>query len=209
VGWEDLREIAKREAARQLSLVGGQGKGLVACTCKGKCNSNHCSCLKNNRKCGSACHRNNFKCVNHDSHGQEQDVFLPKSAHVARTNARNKYLSHYQVQVYLKPKPKPILYPAFLSLIEMSGRTHPKLIWYLGKYIGYSKCSTLCDECVIMTSVSGSGCHIASPSTYLFTSTFFHLSHVDETSITPRPHDDVYTLPSPHPSRCRWGRPPL
>lgn len=80
VGWDDLKVITEREAARQVSLVGGQGKGLVTCLCKGKCNSNHCSCFKNSRICGSACHRNNFKCVNHDSHGQEQDVFLPKNA---------------------------------------------------------------------------------------------------------------------------------
>ena len=97
VGWEDLKEITEREAARQVSLVGGQGKGLVTCTCKGNCNSNHCSCkgncnsnhcsyFKNKRICGSACHRNNFKCVNYDSHGQEQDIFLPKSAHVDRSN---------------------------------------------------------------------------------------------------------------------------
>ena len=85
-GWEDLKEITEREAARQVSLVGGQGKGLVTCTCKGKCNSNHCSCFKNKRICGSACHRNNFNCVNHDSHGQDQDMFLPKSAHVDKTN---------------------------------------------------------------------------------------------------------------------------
>ena len=85
-GWEDLKEITEREAARQVSLVGGQGKGLFTCMCKGKCNSNHCSCFKNKRICGSACHRNNFNCVNHDSHGEDQDMFLPKSAHVDKTN---------------------------------------------------------------------------------------------------------------------------
>ena len=86
VGWEDLKVITEREAARQVSLVGGQGKGLFTCMCKGNCNSNHCSCFKNKRICGSACHRNNFKCSNHDSHGQDQDMFLPDRAHVNKTN---------------------------------------------------------------------------------------------------------------------------
>ena len=38
-------------------------QGSVTCTCKGNCNSNHCSCFKNKRICGSACHRNNFRSV--------------------------------------------------------------------------------------------------------------------------------------------------
>ena len=57
-GWEDLKEITEREAARQVSLVGGQGKGLFTCMCKGKCNSNHCSCFKNKGpQCRSHPHR--------------------------------------------------------------------------------------------------------------------------------------------------------
>ena len=72
-GWESMKIISEREAARQESIVGGQGKGDVTCSCKGKCNSNHCSCKKAGRICSSACHRNNFNCVNHD-----RDMFLPK-----------------------------------------------------------------------------------------------------------------------------------
>ena len=73
-GWESMKIISEREAARQESIVGGQGKGDVTCSCKGKCNSNHCSCKKAGRICSSACHRNNFNCVNHD----RTDMFLPK-----------------------------------------------------------------------------------------------------------------------------------
>ena len=72
-GWESMKIISEREAARQESIVGGQCKGNVTCSCKGKCNSNHCSCKKAGRICSSACHRNNFNCVNHD-----RDMFLPK-----------------------------------------------------------------------------------------------------------------------------------
>jgi len=73
-GWESMKIISEREAARKESLVGGQGKGDVTCSCKGKCNSNHCSCKKAGRICSSACHRNNFNCCNHD----RRDLFLPK-----------------------------------------------------------------------------------------------------------------------------------
>ena len=73
-GWESMKIISEREVARQESIVGGQGKGDVTCSCKGKCNSNHCSCKKAGRICASACHRNNFNCVNHD----RVDMFLPK-----------------------------------------------------------------------------------------------------------------------------------
>ena len=55
-GWESMKIISEREAARQESIVGGQGKGDVTCSCKGKCNSNHCSCKKAGRICSSACH---------------------------------------------------------------------------------------------------------------------------------------------------------
>jgi hypothetical protein len=64
--WKTLKEITEREAARNESMVGGQGKGDVTCNCKGPCNTNQCSCKKAGRICCSACHRNNFKCVNHD-----------------------------------------------------------------------------------------------------------------------------------------------
>jgi len=64
--WKTMKVITEREAARNESMVGGQGKGDVTCNCKGTCNTNSCSCKKAGRICSSACHRNNFKCVNHD-----------------------------------------------------------------------------------------------------------------------------------------------
>jgi hypothetical protein len=64
--WKTMSVISEREAARNESMVGGQGKGDVTCNCKGACNTNQCSCRKAGRICSSACHRNNFKCVNHD-----------------------------------------------------------------------------------------------------------------------------------------------
>ena len=66
--WKKLKVITEREAARNESLVGGQGKGDVTCNCKGPCNTDRCSCKKAGRICSSACHRNNFKCINHDRH---------------------------------------------------------------------------------------------------------------------------------------------
>jgi hypothetical protein len=66
VNWKSMSVITEREAARNESMVGGQGKGDVTCNCKGACNTNQCSCKKAGRICSSACHRNNFKCVNHD-----------------------------------------------------------------------------------------------------------------------------------------------
>ncbi len=44
-----MKIIPKRETARKESIVGGQGKGDVTCSCKGKCNTNHCSCKKEGR----------------------------------------------------------------------------------------------------------------------------------------------------------------
>ena len=66
--WQTLKVTSEREANRKLSQVGGQGRGCVTCSCKGKCNTNHCSCKKAQRICTSACHRNNFCCENHDRH---------------------------------------------------------------------------------------------------------------------------------------------
>jgi hypothetical protein len=66
--WQTLKVTSEREANRKLSQVGGQGRGCVTCSCKGKCNTNHCSCKKAGRICTSACHRNNFCCENHDRH---------------------------------------------------------------------------------------------------------------------------------------------
>ncbi len=42
-GWESMKIISKKGGRRKESIVGGQGKGDVTCSCKGKCNSNHCS----------------------------------------------------------------------------------------------------------------------------------------------------------------------
>jgi hypothetical protein len=39
-GWESMKIILEREAARKECIVGGQGKGDVACLCKGKCHTN-------------------------------------------------------------------------------------------------------------------------------------------------------------------------
>ena len=44
-----MKIIPKREAVRKESIVGVQGKGDVTCSCKGKCNTNHCSCKKEGR----------------------------------------------------------------------------------------------------------------------------------------------------------------
>ncbi len=55
-GWESMKVISEREAKRKELIVGGQGKGDVTCSCKGKCNNNHCSCKKAGRICSSACH---------------------------------------------------------------------------------------------------------------------------------------------------------
>ena len=62
--WRGMPEVGLREAMRVVSAVGGQG--VVQCACKGKCNSNKCSCFKNGRKCNSRCHKGNTDCCNHD-----------------------------------------------------------------------------------------------------------------------------------------------
>jgi hypothetical protein len=64
--WGLMKVISEREASRNESLVGGQGKGDVTCNCKLACDSNGCSCFRAGRICTSACHRNNSKCKNHD-----------------------------------------------------------------------------------------------------------------------------------------------
>ena len=77
--WMTENNTVRWSVGRNESLVGGQGKGQMICNCKGECKSNHCSCFKAKRICGSSCHRNNFNCANHDSHGE--DLFLPKNTH--------------------------------------------------------------------------------------------------------------------------------
>ena len=62
--WKKMDTVAPRTASTHQSLVGGQG--IFQCKCKGKCSNNSCRCFKNNRKCTSACHRNNKCCENHD-----------------------------------------------------------------------------------------------------------------------------------------------
>jgi len=64
--WKTMKVISEREASRNQSMVGGHGKGGVTCSWKAPCNTNHCSCKRAGRICTSACHRNNFKCANHD-----------------------------------------------------------------------------------------------------------------------------------------------
>ena len=36
-GWTGLNGITEREAAREMSIIGGQG--MVKCNCRGKCNT--------------------------------------------------------------------------------------------------------------------------------------------------------------------------
>jgi hypothetical protein len=62
--WIMAPALTEREADHAESLVGGHGKGMVICSCKGKCNINSCSWKKAGRICSSACHRNKFICVN-------------------------------------------------------------------------------------------------------------------------------------------------
>jgi hypothetical protein len=73
LGWTTMKEVSEREASRKESVVGGQGKGTVICTCKGKCDSKICKCFKAGRICSSACHRNNKKCTNHDHEDKDKE----------------------------------------------------------------------------------------------------------------------------------------
>ena len=71
VKWHKMKVVSEHEASRKESFVGGQGKGTVTCSCRGKCDSSKCKCFKAARICSSACHRtachrNNAKCNNHD-----------------------------------------------------------------------------------------------------------------------------------------------
>jgi hypothetical protein len=63
--WKDMPKITEREAARFVSLVGGQG--IIHCNCRGECTTNSCKCKKAGRLCSSCCHRNSELCKNtHD-----------------------------------------------------------------------------------------------------------------------------------------------
>jgi hypothetical protein len=65
--WTGLPQMTEREAARAVSLVGGQGKHL-GCKCKrSTCQTKRCSCFLNGMKCSSSCHgvAGNKCCVNH------------------------------------------------------------------------------------------------------------------------------------------------
>ena len=62
--WKELPSISIRRLAAAQSLAGGQG--MLHCSCKGKCDTFRCSCLKVGRICTSRCHHHNAKCQNHD-----------------------------------------------------------------------------------------------------------------------------------------------
>ena len=69
--WTSMKKVSERAASRKESVVGGQGKGTVICTCKGKCDSKICKSFKAGHICSSACHHNNKKCTNHDHEDKE------------------------------------------------------------------------------------------------------------------------------------------
>ena len=58
----DRKIDSVREAVKLLSVGGGQG--MLKCNCSGQCDSNRCSCKKNNLICNSRCHGGNTKCAN-------------------------------------------------------------------------------------------------------------------------------------------------
>jgi hypothetical protein len=56
VGWSMMATITEREASRDQSMVGSQGKGGVICNCISAFQTKSCSCFKEGRRCSSACH---------------------------------------------------------------------------------------------------------------------------------------------------------
>ena len=62
--WESLPVLSVRTTANSTSMVGGQG--MKRCNCQGDCLGGKCACHKANRLCNSRCHKNNYKCANHD-----------------------------------------------------------------------------------------------------------------------------------------------
>ena len=64
--WRRLPKISEREAARNQSVVGGQGHGINRCKCKGNCNNSKCPCKKAERICTLACCKGNYSCLNHE-----------------------------------------------------------------------------------------------------------------------------------------------
>ena len=63
--WQGMSCITKCEAARNMSVAGGQGNGNVKCKCRVDCASNHCKFFFANLYCTSKCHCGNNKCCNH------------------------------------------------------------------------------------------------------------------------------------------------
>ena len=64
--WQGMPCITKLEAARDMSVAGGQGNGNIKCKCRGDCTSNCCKCFLANLYCTSKCHCGNNKCCNHE-----------------------------------------------------------------------------------------------------------------------------------------------
>ena len=60
--YQGLPKFGERQAARQMSIAGGQG--VKRCNCKGICLSKLCSCFKNGSKCAPACHKGSRNCKN-------------------------------------------------------------------------------------------------------------------------------------------------
>ena len=60
--YQGLPKLNERAAARQMSLVCGQG--ITRCNCEGVCLTKNCSCFKVGRKCTPQCHKRNKKCQN-------------------------------------------------------------------------------------------------------------------------------------------------
>jgi len=61
-----VETVTEREAARQMSLVGGQGVN-VSCNCKEKCDNKCCKCKSNDVFCNSKCHLGNIWYMNHEA----------------------------------------------------------------------------------------------------------------------------------------------
>jgi hypothetical protein len=69
--WMGAAKLSEREAAKRMSIVGGQG--VTSCGCRGRCVTKSCTCVKDVVFCNSRCHKGNTKCENCD----RTDLFLP------------------------------------------------------------------------------------------------------------------------------------